>query len=84
MVPPAYWLPLRVEAEMLMGLSEVSGDFLTLYVSGIERAVEGQLWNLVANRSPQQPLRLYPSHDETRSSGWSGTEQPFDFEGLSA
>jgi adenine-specific DNA-methyltransferase len=35
-----------------------------------------------AKRLAQQPLRLYPAHEEQRSSGWSGTEQKL--EGLGA
>jgi adenine-specific DNA-methyltransferase len=37
----------------------------------------------IVKRLAQQPLRLYPAHNETRSSGWSGAEQAFDFEAIS-
>jgi hypothetical protein len=29
----------------------------------------------------EQSSRMVPAYDEVRSSGWSGAEQPFDFEG---
>lgn len=63
------------------GTALVAAAELGVRSIGIE--AEERWCEVAAKRAASKPLHLFPARDETRSSGWSGTEQSFDLEALS-
>ena len=62
------------------GTTLVAAQQLGRKAVGVE--VDERYCEVLARRMESQPLRLFPADDEARSSGWSGTEQLFDLEGI--
>lgn len=62
------------------GTTLVAARNLGRQAIGVE--LEKEYCDVIVRRLTTQPAHLWPARDDLRSSGWSGSEQPFDLEGI--